>query len=941
MKSNISKHFEAKSKRGLRFADGMVEGVPDSRPFVPYAIEQILLASYELLVAPVQAAPVQAAPVQAAPVQAAPVQAAPVQAALSQGEQASLSLQSNLNDLGKVNATPGLGEGAQRNFFNKSLSDLQGGNNAYMPGGAGDPHASGPQGLRQATPSQNIVAPQARRPLPQMQPLSFKDGMVHEGPGIVHGPGGPREDKVDAKLSNGEAVLPAATVAALGGAEAVAGIIEATNGKAPARGLREGQEVHAAWGWVDKAKQMAGDVATAVKEKLNGTPPATQDFAPKMPTGDIPEPTYKPSGAPPTSPSNINYDIPPADRNPLKVPKEYDLSADKGFPKSNPAATGAGPAAPVEPGVPGVRSTAVAPKPVVSPGVPGAIRTAGGTVLGMAVGAANKYTDMPIIGGDTDEVNNRKAFYKDPNVSTGDKLINGARDAIDIGLPTIGGGAGLLAGSGLMSIPLSAGGAAAGTVTASGIQSALGDSPLDRYNRKNAFAASEAMRAELTPQHEASVNQGHLPNGQTAGVLDGAPNIVPDIRPKIDKAAAKKATEAAYAEGDVNSLTATRMGDEGVTRLGLRQLTSDTMGKNAVVPEGAQFAFNQDGTPQMRWSSGSDEAAKTLTRGNVKAGTVKDGGGIVSINRGNGKFDNVSLGETKYKGKDGTMGAWDKTQQFEDGTKQAAKDKARLAELQYENAKFNATSDEVKDPRAQAAGLRGLIQHNTEATNQAAMLKAMREANTAAETARHNRAMEAQGAETGKRAQQSIEQMQSNNRSDAFNKRFDELIKGATTKVVDGKEVHDSQAATRMRNIMSKRVDLSKLSVDDLNKAFPEMQAENDFAEQMTDSAKNRPTLARARDWVNGIKPEINGNTPIKVRKAKGEDMWDVGMWDAGVGRKVIEMGGHVRELDEILGEGTTLNREQYDVVRRHLEAQKDYKSLKALDKKYKAPGEK
>lgn len=71
-------------------------------------------------------------------------------------------------------------------------------------------------------------------------PSGFANGLVHEGPGIVHGPGGPKEDKVDAKLSNGEAVLPAATVAALGGANQVASLIERTNGKAPTIGLREG-----------------------------------------------------------------------------------------------------------------------------------------------------------------------------------------------------------------------------------------------------------------------------------------------------------------------------------------------------------------------------------------------------------------------------------------------------------------------------------------------------------------------------------------------------------------------------------------------------------------------------------------------------------------------------------------------------------------------------
>jgi hypothetical protein len=66
--------------------------------------------------------------------------------------------------------------------------------------------------------------------------------------GIVRGPGGPRDDKVPleiagvpVKLSNQEAVLPARTVDALGGPEAVERLIERTNGRPPERrGLRAG-----------------------------------------------------------------------------------------------------------------------------------------------------------------------------------------------------------------------------------------------------------------------------------------------------------------------------------------------------------------------------------------------------------------------------------------------------------------------------------------------------------------------------------------------------------------------------------------------------------------------------------------------------------------------------------------------------------------------------
>jgi hypothetical protein len=69
-----------------------------------------------------------------------------------------------------------------------------------------------------------------------------------------------------------------------------------------------------------------------------------------------------------------------------------------------------------------------------------------------------------------------------------------------------------------------------------------------------------------------------------------------------------------------------------------------------------------------------------------------------------------------YMGADGKPTSdWSKTKQFAEGTEQAKKEKASLRQLQYENAKFNATSDQITDPHAQAAGLRGLAQYDKEA----------------------------------------------------------------------------------------------------------------------------------------------------------------------------------------------------------------------------------
>lgn len=58
--------------------------------------------------------------------------------------------------------------------------------------------------------------------------------------GVVRGPGTGTSDSIDAKISNGEAVLPEKTVEAVG-ANNIARLIEETNGQPPQRGLRKGK----------------------------------------------------------------------------------------------------------------------------------------------------------------------------------------------------------------------------------------------------------------------------------------------------------------------------------------------------------------------------------------------------------------------------------------------------------------------------------------------------------------------------------------------------------------------------------------------------------------------------------------------------------------------------------------------------------------------------
>lgn len=83
--------------------------------------------------------------------------------------------------------------------------------------------------------------------------------------GIVRGPGTATSDSIPARLSDGEAVLPAATVEAVG-ATNIARLIEQTNGEAPRKSLRSGGKY--ALGLtplVDKVKSLAGGAVDKVR----------------------------------------------------------------------------------------------------------------------------------------------------------------------------------------------------------------------------------------------------------------------------------------------------------------------------------------------------------------------------------------------------------------------------------------------------------------------------------------------------------------------------------------------------------------------------------------------------------------------------------------------------------------------------------------------------
>ena len=132
--------------------------------------------------------------------------------------------------------------------------------------------------IRQADPRQRVetaaanlggMSGQAAEKLRNRQQVldqQLRDATGYAAGGVVRGPGGPTDDKVPMEiggvpvnLSDQEAVLPAKTVKALGGAKAVERLIERTNGKPPVKsGLRAGGKYYDGALYGDPAGNLSG-----------------------------------------------------------------------------------------------------------------------------------------------------------------------------------------------------------------------------------------------------------------------------------------------------------------------------------------------------------------------------------------------------------------------------------------------------------------------------------------------------------------------------------------------------------------------------------------------------------------------------------------------------------------------------------------------------------
>lgn len=543
----------------------------------------------------------------------------------------------------------------------------------------------------------------------------FADGKVpvHSGPGIVEGPGGPREDKVPAMLSDDEAVLPAKTVQALGGPDAVADLIEKTTGKAPAQGLREGGRF--ADGALPTLYDPVRDPSraftpyqapieaprstTPVQDgvRMGGSPAQTaQAYRPNWVDATRQVAPYQAPVEAPHSPTPVQDGVrmggtTTADARPNWTDPTRQVAPQPSRPNWTHGQ-------PVDPTV--IESTATRVSNTGTSVVP----TNGQTQF------HDKISAEEVARGNQ----NRAQAFK-----AADEAAASAKPAAPAaapepagkmaGLRKWGGRANMVAGAGMGVYDMATGETPADQVVGAVKMLAAAPHPVARAVGNAATYGDMGLRAVT------GNGVGHY--------LDKVAQLHPDYmvekQNKSAGAAAKPEDQYADARAANAKILASGKNTPGsidlprIDKVGAKEAGNQARGlavakqffPDGGMPEDIRVSRqNETNAPMAVWNSKGDAAAKTI--GSLKDGSYiqpQDGTGIVSIRQKDGSFKNVALGKSEYLGADGkTTSDFSKTARYQQGLRDAAGQRQQLENFQRMNADSDMKSN---DPNAQMNGL--------------------------------------------------------------------------------------------------------------------------------------------------------------------------------------------------------------------------------------------
>lgn len=621
--------------------------------------------------------------------------------------------------------------------------------------------------------------------------------------GIVRGEGGPTDDKVpmqvagrDVHLSNTEAVLPAKTVAALGGPEAIEELIEQTNGKPPVKGgLRAG-----------------GAYATGVAGDQIDPRELRPEFRSQAATPVI-EPAANPGleAARNTRAANVMGTMPAAGK-PFVPPVEPVAQA-------APAAQEA-----VQAGSRGLRAGQAAANFVKSSAPTlKSFAGAGLAAAGTGIAAYDAHN----------EAAKHDDFFKDPEVPFVDKAAQAGRDVYRAGIPFVSSAI----GSGIAPVAGTIGGAAVGTGLRAMVDEksdALKDYAHTKLVRQNdkvlnsgagqgtitlpALDKEKAQRDTALAQSNgrlgAAAEQAQAEEAKQVG-LRAAGNMPGQNRQNA--AVTYGDTAASEAMGDVaDRLTGvSRSGDMGVRGMAQR-FDAYTNNESARQARNAQLQLRGDG-----------------------ARFEKDGNGKLVITN-SGDFD----GSTKmpYTDANGNPTAVHTgSQQHRQGLRDAANLKTQLATMQQNRLERNAGEDITDE------GLRNYSRHalETQGRQAAELTKAqIARAPTALDLDKHRLAQD----------QFALDKQKADNSQDNAMRNFKASQSAQVSKLIDS--ALDTQAPTtglkddELKKAQAKRADLEtalyaahkRMPGDDAEYAasMPGMMRQAKLSVAMRDAIQNR-----------------------------------------------------------------------------------------------------
>lgn len=369
--------------------------------------------------------------------------------------------------------------------------------------------------------------------------LGYKKNKPADG-GVVVGKGTGTSDSIpvllpngtEGRFSNGEAVLPADTVQAIGGPAAVKRLIDRTHTPVdPAKPNQYANGSPGLWAGANAGVTPKG-YADGTVNLGEGAPSASnEEFADKE--------------------RSIQDKI-KAKEDALARQKAAQEATSKELAeklkKGKPAWSA--PNAPTEP-IPTSTATSTAGKAAVAGGeVAEAAKSLGktavrGGIVGAAIDAAMKY-------GVGEDAAKRREFYANPNVETSEKAKQAVRDIVDIGIPAAATAAGAAVGSGVASIPLGAAGYGIGKYITSGVNKELGESAFDRYKKSGVQPTQEPVSKPVGDTGTGTSQQSQI-GGATGQV---SPQQQPPSIPVAEQ------TKAAQPQGIKPAASAIPGGDE-------------------------------------------------------------------------------------------------------------------------------------------------------------------------------------------------------------------------------------------------------------------------------------------------------------------------------------------------------------------------------------------